>query len=82
MAKSDTDRSRLRRPLAWGVLATAGLTGLLLSACSSSPPPPRGRGQGEADHHDHHDDRAAARLPPHRGTGAGRQPSRSDPPWR
>ena len=37
MAKTDTERSRVRHPLAWGVLATAGLTGLLLSACSSSP---------------------------------------------
>jgi Protein of unknown function (DUF3048) N-terminal domain/Protein of unknown function (DUF3048) C-terminal domain len=38
MANSDTDRSKARRPLAWGALATAGLTGLLLSACSSSAP--------------------------------------------
>ncbi len=38
MANSDTDRSRARRPLAWGALATAGLTGLLLSACSSAAP--------------------------------------------
>ncbi len=38
MANSDTDRSRARRPLAWGALATAGLSGLLLSACSSSAP--------------------------------------------
>jgi hypothetical protein len=37
MAKTDTERSRVRHPRAWGVLATAGLTGLLLSACSSSP---------------------------------------------
>ncbi len=37
MGISDDNRSRARRPLAWGVLATAGLTGLLLSACSSSP---------------------------------------------
>ncbi len=39
MANSENDRSRARHPLAWGVLATAGLTGLLLSACSSSDPP-------------------------------------------
>ena len=37
MAKTDNERARVRHPLAWGVLATAGLTGLLLSACSSSP---------------------------------------------
>jgi hypothetical protein len=37
MAKTDTERARVRHPFAWGVLATAGLTGLLLSACSSSP---------------------------------------------
>jgi hypothetical protein len=37
MANSDEHRSRARRPLAWGVLASAGLAGLLLSACSSSP---------------------------------------------
>src|SRR5271163_2095848 len=37
MGNSDDYRTRARRPLAWGVLATAGLTGLLLSACSSSP---------------------------------------------
>ena len=33
---SDDDRTRARRPLAWGALATAGLAGLVLSACSSS----------------------------------------------
>ena len=37
MRKTDTERARVRHPFAWGVLATAGLTGLLLSACSSSP---------------------------------------------
>ena len=48
MGISDDYRTRARRPLAWGVLATAGLTGLLLSACSSS-----------AAHHD-----AAAKVKP------------------
>ena len=37
MAKSDPHRFRARRPLAWGMLATAGLAGLVLSACTSSP---------------------------------------------
>ncbi len=37
MGNSDKKRSRARHSLAWGVLATAGLTGLLLSACSSDP---------------------------------------------
>jgi hypothetical protein len=37
MANTDTKRAGVRHPLAWSVLATAGLTGLLLSACSSSP---------------------------------------------
>src|SRR5580704_18895149 len=37
MGKSDDYRTRARRPLAWGALATAGL-GLVLSACSSDPP--------------------------------------------
>ena len=36
MANTDETRTRARRPLAWGVLA-AGLAGLVLSACSSSP---------------------------------------------
>jgi hypothetical protein len=35
MARSDENRSWARRPLAWGVLASAGLAGLVLSACSS-----------------------------------------------
>ncbi len=35
MGKTDDNRSRARRPLAWGVLTAAGLAGLLLSACSS-----------------------------------------------
>jgi len=38
MGKNDDFRSRKRRPLAWGLLATAGLAGLVLSACSSDPP--------------------------------------------
>ena len=37
MGKSNPCRPRARRPLAWGALAAAGLAGLLLSACSSSP---------------------------------------------
>ena len=37
MGNSDADRSRAGRPLAWGMLATAGLAGLVLSACTSSP---------------------------------------------
>ncbi len=37
MEKSDLHPNRARRPLAWGMLAAAGLAGLLLSACSSSP---------------------------------------------
>lgn len=32
-------RTRARRSLAWGVLASAGIAGLVLSACSSDPPP-------------------------------------------
>jgi Protein of unknown function (DUF3048) N-terminal domain/Protein of unknown function (DUF3048) C-terminal domain len=40
MRKTDDYRSRARRPLAWGVLAAAGLAGLLLSACSSDPAHP------------------------------------------
>ncbi len=39
MGKTDDYRSRARHPLAWGVLATAGLAGLVLSACSSDPAP-------------------------------------------
>src|SRR5580692_5849125 len=31
-------RTRARRPLAWGVLASVGIAGLILSACSSNPP--------------------------------------------
>ncbi len=37
MNNPDGYRSRARRPLAWGMLATAGLAGLVLSACSSTP---------------------------------------------
>src|ERR1700735_1548218 len=37
MAKSGRERSTLRHPRAWTVLAAAGLAGLLVSACSSSP---------------------------------------------
>ncbi len=37
MNDSDGYRSRARRPLAWSMLATAGLAGLVLSACSSTP---------------------------------------------
>ncbi len=37
MGRSDHDRTRARRPLSWGALATAGLAGLVLTACSSSP---------------------------------------------
>jgi hypothetical protein len=40
MSSSVAHRSRTRRPLAWGGLAAVGLTGLLLSACSSSPSHP------------------------------------------
>jgi len=36
MGNSDDYRTRARRPLAWGALATAAL-GLVLSACSSDP---------------------------------------------
>ncbi len=35
MTRSDQLRPRARRPLAWGVIGAIGLTGLLLSACSS-----------------------------------------------
>ncbi len=37
MGKTDDYRTRARRPLAWGVLATAGLAGLVMSACASDP---------------------------------------------
>jgi hypothetical protein len=37
MAKSGRERSTLRHPRAWSVLAAAGLAGLLVSACSSAP---------------------------------------------
>jgi hypothetical protein len=37
MGRSDHYRTRARRPLAWGALATTGLAGLVLTACSSSP---------------------------------------------
>jgi hypothetical protein len=37
MPKTDDHPPRARRSLAWGALATAGLAGLVLSACSSSP---------------------------------------------
>jgi Protein of unknown function (DUF3048) N-terminal domain/Protein of unknown function (DUF3048) C-terminal domain len=40
MAKTDDNRSRSRRPLAWSALLAAGLAGLVLSACSSSPAHP------------------------------------------
>ena len=49
MGTADDSRPRARRPFAWGALASAGLAGLVLSACSSSP----------AAHHD-----AAARVKP------------------
>ncbi len=39
MASSDHWRPRARRPIVWGVLATAGLAGLVLSACSSPSHP-------------------------------------------
>jgi Protein of unknown function (DUF3048) N-terminal domain/Protein of unknown function (DUF3048) C-terminal domain len=37
MGRSDDSRARVRKPYAWGALASAGLAGLVLSACSSSP---------------------------------------------
>jgi Protein of unknown function (DUF3048) N-terminal domain/Protein of unknown function (DUF3048) C-terminal domain len=37
MDNSDANRSRARRPLAWSMLAVAGLAGLVVSACSSDP---------------------------------------------
>jgi Protein of unknown function (DUF3048) N-terminal domain/Protein of unknown function (DUF3048) C-terminal domain len=37
MTAPDVHRPRARRPLAWGVVASLGLAGLILSACSSSP---------------------------------------------
>jgi hypothetical protein len=37
MGTSNDSRSRAHRPFAWGALATAGLAGVVLSACSSSP---------------------------------------------
>jgi hypothetical protein len=37
--KNPTNPTRARRLFAWGVLASAGIAGLLLSACSSSSPP-------------------------------------------
>jgi Protein of unknown function (DUF3048) N-terminal domain/Protein of unknown function (DUF3048) C-terminal domain len=49
MGKTEVHRSRARRSLAWSALATAGLAGLVLSACSSSP----------VTHHD-----AAAKVDP------------------
>ena len=36
MTTLDVHRPRARRPIAWGVVASAGLAGLILSACSSS----------------------------------------------
>jgi hypothetical protein len=38
MKNPDAHRSRARRSPAWGVLACAGIAGLVLSACSSTPP--------------------------------------------
>ncbi len=38
MTNPAAHRTRARRPLAWGVLASAGIAGLVLSACSSAPP--------------------------------------------
>src|SRR6185437_946514 len=40
MGRSDDVRSRARRPFAWRALAGAGLAGLVLAACSSSPTHP------------------------------------------
>ena len=37
MGKTDHRRRRPRRPAGWALLATVGATGLVLSACSSSP---------------------------------------------
>jgi Protein of unknown function (DUF3048) N-terminal domain/Protein of unknown function (DUF3048) C-terminal domain len=37
MTTPDAHRPRARRPLAWGVALSAGLAGLILSACSSAP---------------------------------------------
>ncbi|HWD55471.1 MAG TPA: DUF3048 domain-containing protein [Acidimicrobiales bacterium] len=38
MTNPDAHPTRARRSLAWGVLASAGIAGLVLSACSSTPP--------------------------------------------
>jgi hypothetical protein len=38
MKNPDAHRSRARRSTAWSVLASAGIAGLVLSACSSTPP--------------------------------------------
>jgi hypothetical protein len=38
MKNTAAHRTRARRPLAWGVLASVGIAGLILSACSSNPP--------------------------------------------
>jgi hypothetical protein len=37
MSTPDVHRPRARRPLAWGVAVSAGVAGLVLSACSSPP---------------------------------------------
>ncbi len=37
MTNPDAHRTRARRSLAWGALASAGIAGLILSACSSAP---------------------------------------------
>jgi Protein of unknown function (DUF3048) N-terminal domain/Protein of unknown function (DUF3048) C-terminal domain len=37
MGRSDDSRARARKPYAWGALAGAGIAGLVLAACSSTP---------------------------------------------
>jgi Protein of unknown function (DUF3048) N-terminal domain/Protein of unknown function (DUF3048) C-terminal domain len=59
MGISDDQRSRARRPRAWGALAGAGLVGLVLASCSSSPA--------------HHD--AAARVRPTTTTSTAPKPA-------
>ena len=41
MASSEHRRPLARHPIVWGMLATAGLAGLALSACSSPSHPNR-----------------------------------------